>query len=76
MSQFFEFKGGELLERNKHTIKGFAEYSFSNTWVNTNKFTSITKIGDKYKLVIGERDFYIKEETFQRLKKEILAPKE
>ena len=75
MPQFFEFKGGELLERNTHTIKGFAEYSFSNVWVNTNKFTSITKLGDKYKLFIGERDFYIKEETFQRLKAEVLDGK-
>ena len=77
MSKFFCFKTGELLERSKNSNKYVTSiYGFSNIYVNVNRLISVHKfVNDTYKIFIGDKEYYIKEETFKRLKAEVLDAK-
>ena len=75
MTQFFKFKSEELLERNKASQK-YLPYSFSDLYIHINKIVYVQKLtSDIYKIFIGEKDYYIKEDTFNRLKLEVLDAK-
>lgn len=74
MPKFFHFKPTDLLEK----FKTKSEYlpSYQDIYVNINLINSVTKItNDLYKLMIGERTWYIKKEVFERLKNEVLDAK-
>lgn len=75
MAQFFKFESEELLERNK-ALQKYLPYSFSDLYVNVNRIVSVQKLtAGIYKIFIGEKDYYIKEDTFERLKLEVLDAK-
>lgn len=75
--QFFRFGPSELLEYSTH-IKKLLPYSYAELYININKIVMVKRHNlpnidtSIYKIQIGERDFYIKEDVFQRLKCEVL----
>ena len=74
MAKFFHFQPNELLEK----MKTKQEYlpSYQDIYVNVNLINIVTKITDNiYKVMIGERTWYVKKEIFERLKKEVLDAK-
>jgi hypothetical protein len=76
MAQFFKFESEELLERSR-SLQKYLPYSFSDLYVNVNQIISVQKLtAGIYKIFIGEKDYYIKEDTFERLKLEVLDAKQ